>query len=334
MNAGVKCFKKFGFFTKAGGKNRGSFESFVLNQIIIRNFSCDSPFRMRFVQYKQNNTGGPQRLGVQLSRESDIVDISMVDSSIPNSLVEFLKGGEKYIEKAKRIVADGKSVISLDQVELLPPVTGPDKVVCVGLNYRGHCEEQNLPLPKEPCIFNKFPSVIVGPNSEVVHPPNTKALDWEVELAVIIGKQGKDIPKLKAFDYIFGYTVAQDITARDWQKGRNNGQWLLGKSMDTFCPLGPAVAMKEYLPDPHTLTVNCSINGVTKQNASTEELIFKVDDIVAYISHFFTLLPGDVILTGTPSGVGVFRNPREFLKPGDVIESEISHIGKMKNKVV
>jgi 2-keto-4-pentenoate hydratase/2-oxohepta-3-ene-1,7-dioic acid hydratase in catechol pathway len=212
-------------------------------------------------------------------------------------------------------------------------VTKPDKVICVGLNYKGHCDEQNKPYPIEPFFFSKFPSTIIGPYDAVRHSPRSKALDWEVEMAVVIGKQCKNVQINDAYEYVFGYTVAQDISARDWQKTRNNGQWLIAKSMDTFCPLGSVLVHKNEIPDPHKLEIKCSINGVSKQVGSTEELIHRVDKLVSFLSCLITLLPGDVILTGTPSGVGVFREPKEFLKIGDTIESEISGIGKMVNPV-
>ncbi|XP_065173534.1 fumarylacetoacetate hydrolase domain-containing protein 2 [Atheta coriaria] len=294
-----------------------------------RSFSLSHGRNMRFVQFKGKN-GGPQHLGAQLSAGGDIFDISAVDSTIPNSLVKFLKAGPSAIEKAKRIVANGHSCVDPKDVTFLAPVTRPDKVVCVGLNYSGHCEEQNIPQPKEPMFFSKFSSTIVGPFDNVVIPPITNSVDWEVELAVVIGKEGKAITRDKAQDYIFGYTVAQDISARDWQKKRNNGQFLLGKSMDTFCPLGPAVITKGCL-DVDNLKITSAVNGVQKQCGNTSELVFKIDFLISYLSQIVTLYPGDVILTGTPAGVGMHRNPQEFLKPGDVLESEIEGIGKMRN---
>jgi 2-keto-4-pentenoate hydratase/2-oxohepta-3-ene-1,7-dioic acid hydratase in catechol pathway len=288
---------------------------------------------MRFVQFS-GNRGSPQRLGVQLTQDGDIIDISGVDSSIPNSLVQLLYAGPEMLEKSKRVVAEGKSLIPLSDVRLLPPVSSPDKIVCVGLNYRGHCEEQNRPIPQEPLFFSKWSSCIVGPNAEIKHPSITNELDWEVELAVIIGKRARDVRPTDAMDHVFGFTVAQDITARDWQKKKNGGQWLLGKSMDGSCPLGPSVVLKEVVADPHALPIRCKVNGKVKQDGNTNELIHKIDYLVSYLSHCCTLLPGDVLLTGTPAGVGVFRNPQEFLKPGDVIESEIEGIGVLKNTIV
>ncbi|XP_072378954.1 oxaloacetate tautomerase FAHD2B, mitochondrial isoform X2 [Diabrotica undecimpunctata] len=297
-----------------------------------RKFSLSTSAKMRIVQYRLKK-GGKQHLGAQLSSGGDIIDISAVDHSIPNSLVEFLGQGCGVYEKAKRIVAEGKSVTSLENVDLLSPITRPDKVACVGLNYSGHCSEQNIPEPKEPMIFSKFSSVIVGPYDNIEIPPITDSVDWEVELAVVIGKKAKAIRQDQANDYIFGYTVAQDISARDWQKKRNNGQFLLGKSMDTFCPLGPVVVTKNKV-DPNNLSIKSWVNGVLKQNGNTSELIFKIDFLVSYLSQIVTLYPGDVILTGTPAGVGMHRNPPEYLKKGDVLESEIEGIGKLRNVVV
>ncbi|KAJ9580049.1 hypothetical protein L9F63_004286 [Diploptera punctata] len=314
--------------------NKQKWNSVCLSQYTNRrNFSVASTLNMRFVQFT-GSKGGPQRLGVQLAEDGDIFDISGVDSSIPNSLVKFLKSGDDMMEKTKRIVAEGKSVFALSEVRLLPPLTSPDKIACVGLNYKGHCDEQNIPYPKEPVFFSKWSSCIVGPNASVELPSVTKEFDWEVELAVVIGKQGKDIRKKDAINHVFGYSVAVDLTARDWQKKRNGGQWLLGKSMDGACPLGPAVVIKEVVPDPHTLPIRCKVNGEVKQDANTNELINRIDFIISYLSRCCTLLPGDVILTGTPSGVGLYRNPPEFLKAGDIIESEIEGVGKLKTIIV
>ncbi|KAG8262583.1 fumarylacetoacetate hydrolase domain-containing protein 2-like isoform X2 [Homalodisca vitripennis] len=289
---------------------------------------------MRFVQFRSLK-GGPQRLGVQLALEGDIIDISAVDSSIPNNLVQFIEGGPTLLEKAKRIVQEGKSTNQLSEVELLAPITQPDKVLCVGLNYKAHCDEHNKPYPVEPCIFNKFPSTIIGQNGKVKHPLNTECLDWEVELAVVIGKKCRNVQSSDALEYVFGYTIAQDISARDWHTPeKNNGQWLLAKSMDTFCPLGPAVVFKEAFGAPNDKNIKCSVNGSVKQNSNTNDLVHSVESLIQYISQLLTLLPGDVILTGTPSGVGFYCNPQQFLTPGDVIESEISRIGKLVNYVV
>ncbi|KAK4875140.1 hypothetical protein RN001_011562 [Aquatica leii] len=298
-----------------------------------RHFSASSCKEMRFVQFKPKS-GGPQRLGAQVSADGDIFDISAVDSSIPSSLVKCLQTGHGVIEKTRRIIAAGQSVVSLQDVHLLSPITKPDKIVCIARNYSGHCEEQNAPKPTEPTFFSKFPSCIVGPYDDIVLPPVTNSVDWEVELAVVIGETAKAIRPDQVHKHIFGYTIAQDISARDWQKERNGGQYLLGKSMDTFCPLGPSVVTRDQIVDVNDLNLKTIVNGVQKQSGNTSELIFKIDFIVSYLSQIFTLCPGDVILTGTPAGVGMSRNPPQYLKAGDVVESEIEHMGKMCNKVV
>ncbi|XP_012268488.1 fumarylacetoacetate hydrolase domain-containing protein 2 isoform X2 [Athalia rosae] len=303
-------------------------------RVASRAFSTSGSQNMRFVQFVNKN-GGPQHLGVQLRPGGDITDVSAVDSRMPNNLKKFLEGGEDLLKKVKRIVVEGRSIVSEADVNFLAPVTRMDKLACIGLNYRGHCSEQNLEPPKSPVIFSKFASNIVGPNDNIVLPSISDKVDWEVELAIVIGKKGKSLNNHEAEDYIFGYTVAQDISARDWQKGgRNGGQFLLGKGMDTFCPLGPAVITKEAICDINNLAVKSWVNGQLKQDGNTSELIFKPHDIVAYLSQFVTLLPGDVILTGTPAGVGFARKPPEFLKKGDILESEIESIGRLRNTVV
>jgi 2-keto-4-pentenoate hydratase/2-oxohepta-3-ene-1,7-dioic acid hydratase in catechol pathway len=284
---------------------------------------------MRFVQYRLKK-GGLPHLGGQIAPEGDIFDISNVDHSIPNTLTKFLATGDDVYERAKRIIASGKSVVPLKDVDLLPPIIKPDKVACVGLNYSGHCDEQHIPYPGEPMFFSKFPSVIVGPHDNIQLPSISNSVDWEVELAVVIGRKAKAIRTDQVRDYIFGYTVAQDISARDWQKKRNNGQFLLGKSMDTFCPLGPAVVTRNKV-DPNNLAIKSWVNGKLKQNGNTSEMIFKIDFLVSYLSQIVTLYPGDVILTGTPAGVGMHRNPPEFLHKGDVLESEIEGIGRLRS---
>ncbi|XP_057323768.1 fumarylacetoacetate hydrolase domain-containing protein 2A [Microplitis mediator] len=300
---------------------------------LSKNFSTSGVQKMRFVQFT-NKKGGPQHLGVQLKAGGDIIAISSIDSRIPNNLRKFLEGGEVIQNKAKRIIVESRSVIPEAEVNLLAPINRMDKLACVGLNYSGHCSEQGIEPPTSPVIFSKFPSNIVGPTDDIVLPSISDKVDWEAELAIVIGKSGKNLSTEDAENCIFGYTVAQDVSARDWQKGkRNGGQFLLGKAMDTFCPLGPAVVTKETISDINNLSVQTWVNGKLKQDGNTSELIFKPRDIVAFISQFMTLLPGDVILTGTPAGVGFTRNPPEFLKKGDVVETEIQSIGRLVNHV-
>lgn len=235
-------------------------------------------------------------------------------------------------EDLKRKI-DCFETIKTSEIKLLPPILNPQKIICIGLNYKSHCDEQKIEYPKDPVFFNKFPSSLCGAADDIkAHSKVTTKMDWEVELAVVIGSKAFQVHREKAMDHVFGFTIAQDITAREWQK-RNGGQWSLSKSFDTFCPLGPCIVHKSDL-DASNLTIKCSVNDVLKQCGKTNEFIFPIEEIISRLSQSVTLIPGDVILTGTCSGVGVFRNPREFLKVGDVIESEIEGIGKLINKVV
>jgi len=213
----------------------------------------------------------------------------------------------------------------------------PDKVIGIGLNYKDHQTEQNIPAsksPTEPVIFNKFASTIITDRANIVHPLVTDQLDYEVELAVVIGEQGSRIEEKDAMRHVFGYSVANEVTARDWQKTKNLKQWILGKSMNTFCPMGPGIAIKELIEDPHNLNVTCEVNGDLRQSSNTCNMIFRIPQLISYISKLVTLYPGDIILTGTPSGVGVFRDPPLFLKPGDEVKCYVDKIGSLTNNVV
>ncbi|XP_071445139.1 oxaloacetate tautomerase fahd2, mitochondrial [Hetaerina americana] len=287
---------------------------------------------MKFLQFSHGKDS-TLKLGVQDGKH--VIDLSSADPAIPNNLLDFLRGGESMLATAKRSMSkEKKCIYNLSEVSIKAPIIGPDKVVCVGMNYSDHCKEQNAPIPEEPVIFNKFPSSIIGPYDPIPFPTTSKAIDWEVELALVVAKKGKNIPIESAMEYVFGYSVAHDITARDWQRNKNGGQWLLGKSMDGFCPLGPCVVTRDEIADPYSLPICLTVNNIVKQNGNTSNIIHRVDAIIAFISRFFTLLPGDVILTGTPPGVGHFRKPPEYLKVGDEVECEIEGIGKIRNKVI
>ncbi|KAK3771851.1 hypothetical protein RRG08_028759 [Elysia crispata] len=285
---------------------------------------------MRFVRYE---TSGRQGLGVELSENGNVVDLTSFDSTVSTSMQAFIEGGQESLHKASKAVESGKNVLQRDQIKLMAPITDPGKILCIGMNYRDHCEEQNLPVPKEPVVFSKFNSAIIGPSDAIKYPSETEELDWEVELVIVMGKEGKNIPEAEAMNYVFGYTVAHDVSARDWQLHRNGGQFLIGKSMDCFCPLGPAIVAKEDLKDPHNLRLWTLVNGIAKQDGNTSEMVFKTEAVIAFLSRFITLKAGDIILTGTPPGVGVFKNPPEFLKKGDVVEVGIEGIGSITNKI-
>jgi 2-keto-4-pentenoate hydratase/2-oxohepta-3-ene-1,7-dioic acid hydratase in catechol pathway len=219
-----------------------------------------------------------------------------------------------------------------EECRLLPPVHDPGKIICVGLNYAGHAAEQNRPLPESPILFSKFSNCLVGPNDKIVLPSlYTQQVDYEVELAVVIGRRAKEVSEEDALDYIAGYTILNDITARDFQK--KDGQWLRGKSCDTFAPLGPMLVTGDEIKDPHNLNLSLSVNGEERQSSNTGDMIFKIPFLVSYISRTITLEPGDILSTGTPQGVGVFRQPPVFLQHGDVMEARIEKIGGLINIV-
>ncbi|XP_022051760.1 fumarylacetoacetate hydrolase domain-containing protein 2A [Acanthochromis polyacanthus] len=290
---------------------------------------------MRLVQFRRHSDkGNIIRVGVEQGEGLGVVDLKAFDPSMPSTMRELLELGEKGLESAQRALASGQCLVDRADIQLLPPVSAPEKVVCVGMNYKDHCLEQNAPIPEKPIIFSKFPSAITGPYDDIILPTESQEVDWEVELAFVIGRRGKHIKEEDALSYVAGFTVANDVSARDWQMKRNGNQWLLGKTFDSFCPLGPALVTRDAVRDPHNLNIRCLVNGVTMQSSNTEQMIFKTAALVAWVSKFVTLTPGDVFLTGTPPGVGVFKNPPVFLKKGDVVECQVDQLGSIINKVV
>jgi 2,4-diketo-3-deoxy-L-fuconate hydrolase len=223
------------------------------------------------------------------------------------------------------LVADGTRIGS--------PVGGSRQFVAIGLNYGKHAAETGAEPPKEPIVFNKAITSIQGPNDDVKLPEGSTQMDWEVELGVIIGATARSVPKDKALTYVAGYCLANDVSERHWQTQRG-GQWVKGKSFDTFGPLGPVLVTADEIPDPQKLPVSLKVNGVVRQNSSTSDMIFSVAEIVAHLSLFMTLLPGDVIVTGTPEGVGLGMKPPVFLKRGDVMELEAGILGSQRQVVV
>ncbi len=210
------------------------------------------------------------------------------------------------------------------------PVARPSKIICIGLNYALHAKETNAPIPKEPIIFFKATTALCGPDDDVIIPKNSEKTDWEVELAVIIGKKCSYVEESEALDYVAGYALHNDYSERAFQIGRG-GQWVKGKSAETFGPLGPFLATKEEIPDPNNLTLWLKVNGELLQNSTTSDFIFNVQQVISHLSQFMTLLPGDVISTGTPAGVGLGMKPEPwYLKPGDVVELGIEGLGTSK----
>ena len=212
------------------------------------------------------------------------------------------------------------------------PIDLPSKIVCVGLNYRDHAEEQGVELPTAPLLFAKWPNTLIGPGDPIVIPPVVTKCDYEAELGVIIGSRVHRVSKENALEAVRGYICANDVSARDLQFG--DGQWTRGKSPDTFCPVGPAVVPASEIPNPHDLRIRAVVSGEVLQDSTTANLIFGVDEIISYASQTITFEPGDLILTGTPAGVGVFRDPQRLLQPGDEVTIEIEGVGSLTNPVV
>lgn len=228
--------------------------------------------------------------------------------------------------------ANAASAPTVDPTTRLGPcIARPSKIVCIGLNYVDHAKESGMDIPKEPILFFKSTSSLVGPNDDVVIPKGSEKTDWEVELAIVIGTTASYVSEGDALDYVAGYCLHNDYSERAFQLERG-GQWVKGKSCDTFAPLGPFLATKDEIADPHNLKLWLKVNGVTRQNSSTNQLIFNVPQVVSYISQFMTLLPGDVISTGTPPGVGLGFKPPIFLQPGDVVELGIEGLGTSSQK--
>jgi 2-keto-4-pentenoate hydratase/2-oxohepta-3-ene-1,7-dioic acid hydratase in catechol pathway len=217
-------------------------------------------------------------------------------------------------------------------IRLASPIARPSKIVCIGLNYADHARETNAQIPKEPIIFFKSTTALIGPNDDVIIPKNSKKTDWEVELAVVIGKKASYIEESEALNYVAGYCLHNDLSEREFQLERN-GQWVKGKSCDTFAPLGPFLATQDEIKDVNNLKLWLKVNDQLMQDGNTSNFIFKVPFIVSYISQFMTLLPGDIISTGTPAGVGLGMNPQVYLQPGDVVELGIDGLGSSKQNV-
>jgi 2,4-didehydro-3-deoxy-L-rhamnonate hydrolase len=218
-------------------------------------------------------------------------------------------------------------------IRLGPPITRPSKIVCIGLNFRDHAKESKMEIPEEPVIFFKATTSLVGPNDDLIMPKNARKVDWEVELAVVMGKKCCDVEREEALEHVAGYALHNDYSER-WFQLERGGQWVKGKSADTFAPLGPFLATCDEIPDTSSLGMWLKVNGAFRQRSSTSEMIFDVSTLVSYVSQFMTLLPGDIISTGTPAGVGLGMSPPQYLKAGDVVELGIDHLGEARQRVV
>lgn len=294
---------------------------------------------MRLVTF---DSDGP-RVGV-LSEDRSVTALDDLVAGAPRDMIGVVEAWRDLAPPLRDplLRRDGAG-IPLDRARLLAPIIRPQNVFAVGWNYSEHFAESKsfhggqsgARMPDHPTFFTKNPRSVVGPDAPVRHPGrHSSALDWEAELVVIIGRAGRDIDEARALEHVFGYTVGNDVSVRDHQRERHGNQWIKGKSFDSHCPLGPWIVTADEIPDPQILRISSRINGETKQDSSTRFMVFSVARIVAELSVGMTLAPGDVILTGTPSGVGDARTPPEYLQVGDVMEMEVEGIGVLRNRIV
>jgi len=299
---------------------------------------------MKLLTYKTQDT--EPRLGfIHNNQVIDMEDFGEISNfPLPNDMLDLIDMGFEIIAEITEMVAETPENFfddisyNLDDVTILAPIEKPRKnIIGIGLNYTEHVAESARTLdttgklPQKPIIFSKPPTTVTATNTEIIKNTKlTEQLDWEVELAVVIGKKGKYVPKEVALDYVFGYTVINDISARDC---RREGQWIVSKGQDTFAPMGPILVTKDEIENPHHLNLSLTVNGVEKQNSNTKFLLFNINDLIEDLSIVFTLEPGDIIATGTPAGVGAGRNPQEWLYDGDIIEATVEGIGTIVNTV-
>ncbi len=273
---------------------------------------------IRFGQYGNEKPG--------LWKDNRIVDLKKIYPGIPDFDEEFFEKG--WLEKVKQVTDAGEKM----DVRIGCPVCRPSKIICLGKNYSEHAKEGGFENPERPLLFCKTPNTLNGPYDPIVLPKSSVQVDWEVELAVIIGKKGKRIKKKDAFSHIAGFTILNDVSGRDAQFA--DSQWFRGKSFDSFAPVGPCVVTPDEIDNVQNLRLTTTVNGNVMQDGNTKDMIFDIPTIIEYISEDITLLPGDILSTGTPSGVGIFRDPPVVLKPGDVVECKIEGIGSIKNEVI
>jgi 2-keto-4-pentenoate hydratase/2-oxohepta-3-ene-1,7-dioic acid hydratase in catechol pathway len=282
---------------------------------------------MKIVTFRRDDESWPE---VGIVRGDEIIALG-ANCPTPTALIEnWPVATGPILEYLDKPPAEAK--LAFSKVKLLAPIPKPPKLICVGLNYRDHAIESNMEIPKVPTIFNKFSTSIIGPGDQIVLPKTSEKPDYEAEFAFVIGQGGRHIPADKWRDHVFGYTIINDVSARDYQMATT--QWLMGKTFDTFCPMGPWIVTADEIEDPHNLDIKMTINGEVLQNSNTRELIFRIPDLIAYLSSVMTLESGDIVSTGTPAGVGLGHKPPRWLKPGDECVVTISGIGELRNPVV
>ncbi len=285
---------------------------------------------MKLVTYKINDQ---QKIGAVVNNQ--VIDLS----DLAANMLAFIDLGDEGLNEAKTVMQKAGSSLPIEEVQLMAPIPSPRRnVMCLGLNYAEHAKEslavkgKDLKIPEFPIVFNKATTAVTGPYDSIPFDTAVSSeIDWEVELGIVLGKSGKNISEPEAMRFVYGYTIINDISARDLQM--QGKQYFKGKSLDGSCPMGPYLVTADEIADPHNLQISCRVNGETKQDSSTKYMIFNIPATIAYLSKGMTMLAGDVIATGTPDGVGFARTPPEFMKSGDVLESEIEAIGVMRNKI-
>jgi len=281
---------------------------------------------LRFLTIQQD---GPPEPAVRV--EDEIVGIRGAGFE---SVLSVIAGGADALDRVSWWVAQapGGQRWRPDQVQLLAPIPRPPKVICIGLNYRDHAAESKMAIPAVPTVFSKYSTAVIGPGHPIVLPKNSAKPDYEAEFVVVVGQGGRHIPEDRWREHVFGYTMMNDVSARDFQMATS--QWMMGKTFDTFAPLGPAIVTADEIADPGNLGISLVLSGEVLQNSNTRELIFPVPRLIAFLSSVFTLEPGDVISTGTPAGVGFARKPPRWLKPGDEVTVRVEGLGELTNPVV
>ncbi|MGI8468473.1 MAG: fumarylacetoacetate hydrolase family protein [Pyrinomonadaceae bacterium] len=288
---------------------------------------------MKIVTFYANGKRENYRIGTLVSAD-EIIDLTNIVSDkdlTAHQILNCFDLESGFFAKAKAEIQKNLPKIKRGEIEICAPVPRPNKIICIGLNYKNHAEESGMPIPKSPIIFSKFATCIVGASQPILLPKGSVQVDYEAELAFIVGRKAKNVRKEDAMNYVFGYTNFNDVSARDFQFA--DGQWTRGKSCDTFAPTGEFIATKDEIADPHNLRIQFRLNGETLQNSTTAELIFKIPELVEFLSATIKLEPGDIIATGTPPGVGFARKPPIFLKDGDTAEVEIEGLGILSNPV-
>jgi len=279
---------------------------------------------LRFVTFEKDGLAQP---GVSIDGR-----ITSIAGAGFDSVIAVIAGGAAALDRVRDYLKTAPPSEDAAAIRLLAPIPKPPKIICIGLNYRDHAAESNMAIPEVPTVFAKFPTAVTGPGHPVVLPRNSVKPDYEAEFVVVIGKGGRHIPEEQWQDHVFGYTMMNDVSARDFQMATS--QWMMGKTFDTFAPFGPTVVTADEVPDPHALAISLTLSGQTMQSSSTANLIFRIPRLIAHLSSVFTLEPGDIIATGTPAGVGFARKPPRWLKPGDEMIVRVEGLGELINPVV